>query len=365
MKIAVVDLISKDGGALTITKSFFDYIAEGNDLDNDWIFVLSDQPLLETQYVRIVRFPDVRNGYFSRAKTELIEVNRFLKEERIDVVICMSNMGVLGCCIDQYVYLQQSIPFQKEKRFSIFKPEEREHALRQYIQGALIKKSIKKSKMVFVQTDWMKNAVGESVKNVPIVNVGYPIQTRMSYTKKPKNVGTDFFYPCGPAFYKNLSIIVDAVDILNKEGYSFSFYITLTKEELRALSKRDIIDYSTIICMGKIPHEMVEDLYCKTTLVFSSYIETLGLPLVEAREIGTWIIASDCAFSHEVLDEYPNKDYFDPFEVNQLVVKMKRVLDGKALLNTQLGINASDKRNTCWNSIISCITNCEKVQDDN
>ena len=38
--------------------------------------------------------------------------------------------------------------------------------------------------------------------------------------------------------------------------------------------------------------------------LFPSYIETFGLPLLEAKELNGIVLASDRPFSHEILDGY-------------------------------------------------------------
>ena len=49
----------------------------------------------------------------------------------------------------------------------------------------------------------------------------------------------------------------------------------------------------------------------KSVLLFPSYIETFGLPLLEAKTIGSPIIASDTPFSKEITSNYNNVNYFD------------------------------------------------------
>ena len=79
--------------------------------------------------------------------------------------------------------------------------------------------------------------------------------------------------------------------------------------------------------VGSLTREQVFDFYSKSILLFSSYIETVGLPLVEAKMHKTPILVSDCEFAHEVLDDYQNVDYFNPFDIKSvkkcLLVKIK------------------------------------------
>lgn len=354
MRIAVVDLASKEGGALTITKSLFDYISEGNASQHEWHFIIANDAIPESPNLKITRFPKALNGYISRAVTEFFDVNKTLKQNYTECVICMTNMCVPRCNIPQFVYLHQPVPFQKVKRFSFLKKHEKKGAFRQYIHGPIIKRSIKKAKAVFVQTQWMKDAVLDSVGKINIIKIGYPpLKTVQKTDNSNVKLSKDFFYPCIPMVYKNIPIIVKAASVLRNNGYSFKFYVTLTEEELKSFGKTNSIDHEVFVCLGRCSFETVQDIYQKTTLVFPSYIETLGLPLVEARVAGTWIVASDCPFSHEILEGYPNKNFFDPFNPDDLADKMKSVLDGAVHL--QNSGECLHIQNNCWEQMMASI----------
>lgn len=351
MKIVVVDLISIDGGGYRVTSSFYNYIKGGKCQQHEWLFIVSEQDFVSNQYVTVKQIHKGLKGYCDRAITELFSVNKIIKEYGAQLVIAMSNMCILGCHIQQLVYLQQSIPFQTEKRFSFLIPEERKYAFRQYCQGEIIKKSLRKAAGILVQTKWMETAVGNIINSTPIIRIGYPEEGIKRTQDKAKVIHPDFFYPCGPELYKNLKTIDRAVKRLKEKGYEFNFYLTITKEEFVALTGKEL-DSKIYICMGRITPEEVQKMYAKTTLVFASYIETVGLPLVEAKNAGTWIIASDCAFSHEILDSYPNKCFFSYKNDMELSKEMEDVLQYRVLLQTY---QSENRDNNCWQMLTKYI----------
>jgi len=66
------------------------------------------------------------------------------------------------------------------------------------------------------------------------------------------------------------------------------------------------------VFLGQITHNevlwMFKNIHC---MVFPSYIETLGLPLIEAASFGLPILASDLSYAREVLDGYKGVEYIE------------------------------------------------------
>lgn len=348
MRIVVNDIAASCGGAITILKQFYNYI-KTNDIDNEWIFLLSDKYIEETDRIKVECFPDVKN---SRIKKVLFDC--FIGKEVIDrylpdVVVSLQNIITFGIKQPQILYIHQSIPFQKVKKFSFFKRDERSIAVVQYIIGAFIKASAKRADKVFVQTKWMQKAVSESV-GIPDNRIltAFPGVEHFS----PNYVKYDnkrFFYPTNSQKYKNIEIIVKACNKLNNQGIN-DFIVRITIPE-------GTIQHKNIQCVGHLDNEQMQEEYQSSTLLFPSYIETVGLPILEARQCGTMIVASDTPFSHECLDTYDNALFINPFDENDLVLKMKMVLYSKKELKIS---NSPLYEKSEWDIILSCINQMKK-----
>lgn len=349
MRIAVVDLVCVQGGGYSVLNSLFTYVASGMQKKHEWLFIVSSQEFESNDYVKVNRFPNAASGYLQRVKTEWHEVNKVLNDFAPDIVLSMPNIRILGCKWKQAVYMQQSLPFQKIKRFNFFNKEERGCAFRQHIQGFLIRRSLEKSDIVFVQTEWVKCALEECIRNRPIIKIGYPEdQIDNSPVLQAKKLNSEFFYPASPYIYKNHRAIFDSIKILRQKGYFPKIYLTLDPSDLDSDLDTEISD--AIECIGQQTKDQMRELYARTTLVFPSYIETVGLPLAEARAAGTWIIASDCPFSHEVLDGYPNCEYFDPFDAAKLAECMGRVITGRIVWHSIP--YTWDGNENCWDKMM-------------
>lgn len=334
MRIVVNDIAASTTGALSILKDFYYYIAE-HDTEHEWIFLLGGAYIEETEHIRVRVLSDVKKSWFKRLKFDLLTGAAYLRSLNPDVVFSMQNTLTRGYHGKQVVYVHQPLGFQKIKRFSFFKPAEREYAIYQYIIGAMIDSAVKHADKTIVQTEWMRQAVIEKTKVSPEKVVKILPDIRVDFSedlgeKEPLQMNR-FFFPSGDILYKNHQCILEAADLLQKENITdFEVAFTLTEAEAaESLKYGDSAVKQNISCRGRMRREEVYRLYHERILVFPSYIETFGYPPAEARQAGGIIFASDCPFCHEVLEGYANAYYFNPFKPMELAALMKRAVNGE------------------------------------
>lgn len=321
MRIVVNDIAASSGGALTVLKSFYNYIIE-NDDENEWIFLLSKMYVKETKNVKVILLEKVKKNWINRLTFDIISGKKIITSLKPDIVFSLQNTITFGLKVPQIVYMHQSLPFQREKKFSFFNSKERTLAVYQYIIGFLIKKSIKKADKIIVQTEWIKKSVIETTKinSNKIIKISPNEEDYSSFKNSDIFNKNTFFYPAAEHIYKNHECIYRACEILNNKGLQdFIVQLTLPQKEKR----------KNILNIGEQKFESVMNKYNTSTLIFPSYIETVGLPLLEARQMNTIILASDCSFSREVLANYENAYYFNPFEPEELASLMEKVIKNK------------------------------------
>lgn len=321
MRIVVNDIAASTGGALSILRDFYSFIKE-NDTENEWVFLLGDRYIEETENIKVITLPAVKKSGLKKVMFDFFTGRKFINKLNPDCVISLQNIITFGVKAKQYAYIHQAIPFQKTKRFSFLKKSERTYAIYQHLIGRIIKRSAKAADGVIVQTEWMKTAVSEMAgvdrSKVfcvrPAVNIPIEMKTENAFDSRK------FFYPTAKAVYKNNRCIYDACEILNNSGYSdFSVELTIDSES----------SCKNVSYLGRIAREDVFRKYNQATLISPSYIETFSLPLLEAKAFGAIILASDCPFSREVLKDYPNAYFFNPFNPDELATLMKKVIEGK------------------------------------
>lgn len=329
MKILVYNVAAEDGGGLFVLKNFYEDVKRLNS-DIEWTFFISADILESTDRIKIEVFKETKESWLKRWFFENYKLPKIIESENFDIVISLQNMPVKKCDKPQLVYLHQSLQYCP-KKFSLLKSEERGLAIRQKLICGLIKKNIKKAKHVFVQTEWIKSAtmdwVGFSEDEVTVVPVTLDIN-RVPVKPYVGQNSREFFYPARAEIYKNHKTVIEASKILKRKGIDdFRVIFTINsdagvyEQKLSELSAGLPIDF-----IGNVEYEKIWDYYSRTILLFPSYLETCGLPMLEAKMAKGRIIASDTPFSHEALDGYANADFFEYNNAEQLAQKMKKVL---------------------------------------
>jgi len=305
MNIIINATALRSGGALTILKQFIEAIPSD---DFTYIVFVDDSVQLKTQS-NVILIPLNKRSFFKRIIWDAHGLKQWLKKRHITPTIAISlqntNFRVNAPC-PNYIYYHQSLPFYPYK-WSFFKSNERNFWFYKNIYPLFVKLFINSRTEIFVQLHYIKEAFAKKyhVKTekihvvFPKIEVSEAQNTSIVIDKQKVNL----FYPATAFFYKNHKLLFDAfvtIDVLLSR--KIALYLTCQKDEIPVqYSYRNI----EIIYLGQIPHSTVMwHLNEANGCVFPSYIETLGLPLVEAASFGLPVIASDLPYAREVLDGY-------------------------------------------------------------
>lgn len=324
------DVPAESVGALSILNDFYNECK--NDKTNNYIFVVSKPELNETPKIKVLRYPWIKKSWLHRLYFDNIVAPKLIREYRVDKVISLQNIIVPHTKVYQTVYVHNALPFV-EHRFSI--AESRLLWIYQNIMSKIIYKSIKKANKIIVQTEWMKKACVERLKvngaKIEVMPPKINIEVKEHFKPTKESLST-FFYPASGFDFKNHKVIVEACLELKDAGienYRVVFTINGSEnKKLSALYKKVKEHDLPVEFIGSISRDTVFDYYSKSVLVFPSYIETVGLPLIEAKMHGAPILASNCAFSHEILDGYDEVQYFNPFNSDELREEMRKAIKG-------------------------------------
>lgn len=307
------------GGSLTILHQFIDNIL---DVDKKYYLFVPVTLNLES-FNNVVIVPIDAKKYVDRIKWDLIGIKKWCKKHEVkpDLIISLQNTAVLFDGVPQLIYLHQPLPYSKESSWNVLKKGERKLWFYKNIYKIWIDLSIKKNHYIVVQTEWMREAVAKSGHDEDKIIVSKPemndidINEVKNLDKENKKI---LFYPAADYKYKNHDIIVESMKILSEKHPQFikNLTIVFTLDEDASIYKK-IIQFGlvdNIKLVGKLKYEEVLSYYKSSdTILFPSYVETFGLPLIEASYFRKNIIVSDCSYSREVLNGY-NKAAFVQYD---------------------------------------------------
>lgn len=331
MRISVVCLASRSGGGLTILKDLLNFARRNTD-NHKWQFLLSDQDVgTGTSNIEIVHISQPYKGWRSRFWAEMTSGRKKIKGFEPDVVLSLQNIDTPARGgYPLALYMHQSLPFQKDYKLSFLNPAERKIAWRQYLLKYPIKFSIGRARVTFVQTRWLADSILEICPQSEVYSIGFNIAPKSKMADIERQRSDMFFYPAPASPYKNHQLIHQALQILKKEGFDLSNKMTLTLKEADlgkvvtgGLSPDELEWYR---CVGWITAEEVHKEYSRSILVFPSLVESLGLPLYEAKETGATIVAPDLPYAREALYGYPNAIWFASANPSSLADALKKSL---------------------------------------
>ncbi|WP_253724371.1 glycosyltransferase [Sporosarcina sp. HYO08] len=329
----VFDVPAEYGGAYSILKDFYDEVKTHRDEKINWIFVLSKPEFQETENIKILRFPWIKKSWGHRLFFDNFIAPSLISKYNINKVFSLQNLTIPRADIEQTIYIHQPLPFIEHKfTFS----ENKLFWMYQNLIGHKIFNSIKKANKVIVQTKWLKKAciekVGVDGRKINIVSPEIRLDVKGSFSPNNKAFST-FFYPASALQYKNHRVIIEACKNLKQNDIKdYKVIFTVKGDENKHIETlyNEVKSASLPIeFIGSISREKVFSYYTQSVLIFPSYIETFGLPMLEAKLHGGIVLASDSPFSHEILDDYKNAYFFESFDSTRLAELMFNTMSGK------------------------------------
>jgi len=320
-----------EGGALTILKQFLEGISIYSS-ENIYYYIfcsLEELKIYERENIKIIYNIKEKN-WLDRIKWDLWGLKNWSKRKGIkaDLIISFQNTGVFYYNnIKQLIYLHQSIPFSETINWNFFNKDERVLWCYKNIYKKLIRLTLKSNSYIVVQTEWMKNAVVKqfnwnskkiSVIKPNIKNIAVDKISKINFNHNEFHL----FYPANNAVYKNHELIINALKYIkdNKpEIYKniilhFTLDGTLNNNRNTVLVNliKDLQVDEQIKYEEKMPYESVLSFYKSCNLMlFPSYIETFGLPLIEAASFGMPILAAETDYAREVIGNYEGVKFLD------------------------------------------------------
>lgn len=334
MKTIVISGINIiNGGALSVYKDLLSTLVNtGANKKNKFIILVASKKIFKEfkGKFEFIEFPKSKKHWLNRLFYEYIYFRFLSKKIKPDVWLSMHDITPNVTANKQYVYCHNPSPFYhmpiKKAKYGW------KYYLFSKFYKYLYKINIHKNTAVIVQQKWMANEFEKmfNLSNVIVAGpsiAGHNIKKDDNSRGKPK-----FIYPSFPRPFKNFEMVCEATKILNKKGYSnYEVILTLSGFENK-YSKYVYKKYNHIANLkfiGIQSREKLFDIYSKTNcLLFTSNLETWGMPLSEYKMFGKYIITVDLPYAKETIGSYRNVSFVHANDPKMLAQAMEKVLKG-------------------------------------
>ena len=209
--------------------------------------------------------------------------------------------------------------------------------LRIYFERLWLRLRIHEVNEVIVQSQSMHRTI---LKNLDIFSVIMPFMSTVcnhvchrSTQKSSYNLNQniyDFLYVASGEPHKNHLVLIEAWKILAAKNIYPSLCLTIPMTSNPVLYKwieSQKHSYNLQIKnIGAINKEQMKSLYLQAgALIYPSILESLGLPLIEARRAGLPIIASELDYVRDIIDPEQSFDPQSPVSIARSVERFLRI----------------------------------------
>ncbi len=310
----------------------------GRSLLNALLQVLSEDEKSVLSLDERMAIPEgvAHNVQIKRVKPSLVQ--RFIAEKWLaqnvapeDIVLCFGNLPPLFKLRGRTVVFVQNRYLIDDVQLHGFPFRVR---TRLVMERLWLSKSMKNVDEFVVQTPTMKRLLEQKtggkipVRILPFMAELRGYSRKMSQPVLLKNSEFDFVYVASGEPHKNHRRLLEAWCLLADEGVFPSLCLTLDEVRFATLCREiDVMRHRhglNVTNAGELPHQNVLALYTKAgAAIYPSTFESFGLPLIEARQAGLPVLASELDYVRDVLDP---EQSFDPESSVSIARAVKRFM---------------------------------------
>lgn len=329
-----------DGGAYSVYTDCLDEIVKEKLDEKNKIIALVAKKELFRKYrnsnISFIEFPKSKKSWLYRIYYEYIFFNKLSKKLGVDIWISLHDITPNVVAKKRYVYCHNPSPFN---RMSI---KDIKYGWKYYLFSKFYKYlyqiNIHKNDEVIVQQNWLKNRFETifKLKNVIVAHPSIASNIKLDTLKyningRNSEKGTTFIFPSYPRPYKNFELVCEASKKLSEKKYNFKVYLTLDGNEnnYSRMLWNKYNDISSIEFVGLLPRDRLYELYAESNcLIFTSKLETWGMPIIEYKPFEKSMILADLPYAHETVGEYDKVKFVDVRDVDEMAKKMEEVIVG-------------------------------------
>ena len=349
MRIGINALILKENNTGTgyYTKCLIEKLQY--DTKNEYYIFLSSKNLLnssENNNFKIYEFPLAATSIIFRILIEQFLLKRYIKKLKIEILHSTSFSIPLNQNLIPNIVTIHDIFHEKFKK--TIKP------LTRIYHKIIFNASIKKADFIIADSKNTKediiNYLGIDDKKITVVLLGVnSIYLKKNIDSKKNNFGKYFLYVGSLEPRKNIDSVIKAFSKIHKYIDEILVIVGAKKwkeTHLYELVKELGIEKKVFFC-GYIADDELPGIYANATaLVFPSFYEGFGLPVIEAMAAGTAVITSN----NSSLSEISNGASLlvDPYSIDEISIAMKKIVLDTGLKEQQIAKGLRNSKNFTW-----------------
>ena len=326
--ISAVNII--EGGTLTVLR---DCVDTASKLLKGWriIVMAHDFGIINIPGVEVQIFPRAKASWLFRIWLEWIGFKNISQEIQADLWLSLHDITPRVNTSMQVVYCHNpAIFYNINLREAFFEPK---LLLFKLFYGFIYRTFVRRNRYVIVQQQWIRDEFNRRFGNLPIIVAQPCVKFRNIYKNTHHGQSIVFFYPALPRVFKNIEVLGQAAEILYSRGVcGFEIRLTMSGKENRYARwlKDRFRHMSTIRFIGRQNYQQMQSQYLEASaVVFSSKLETWGLPLTEAKLYGIPLIVADLPYAHETVGTYDAVSFFPANKPEILANLMQDLIEKK------------------------------------
>jgi glycosyltransferase involved in cell wall biosynthesis len=355
--ISAVNIV--EGGTLAVLKECLEYLSFNLADEYEVIVLVNNKTLFPFKNLKYLEFPKSKKHWICRLYYEYHyffdlskEINPYLWLSFQDITPNVTAERLALYCHNPSPFppLALSDLIWGGYKFILFK----------LFYRFLYAFNINKNTFIILQQDCLR-------KKFPLLTGAKPEKIIVAYpTISPKKIPTSsaengiiFFYPALPRVFKNFEVICKATKILLKNGINnFKVIFTISGCENRYSRHiyRSCKNIKNIVFLGMQSRDRIFELYIKSTcIIFSSKLETWGMPITEAKFFQKPIILANLEYARETVGSYDKVMFFDPNNHEQLADAMKSVLSKTAVFEKNVAKSIKGPFSQTWSELFNML----------
>ncbi len=263
----------------------------------------------------------IRPSFFSRLAAEFRLKQHVAKG---DVVLCFNGLVPLFRCQGEITVFLQNRLLISTARLHNYSLRTR---LRLTVERFLIKNLAHRVNKFIVQSPSMAEQTRAYLgPNTTIVICPYIANSSRSAVVTDRERRFDFVYVASADPHKNHESLLRGWSQLAEQGIRPSLALTLSLDSPLAAQVADLKERwgLDVTNLGSLTSTEVGSLYAQAgALIYPSFTESLGLPLIEASRVGLPIIAAELDYVRDIVDPV---ETFDPHSATSIARAVKRHL---------------------------------------